>query len=449
VVEFLLDARGQPYVPAVAPPLKKLLTAIFITVAFLSANGVYLASITFLEYSSGRGYQNFFYFWMFLLHLGVGLLLILPFVAFGLLHLRTAIRRPNRRAVHAGLALFSVSLLVIFSGLALMKNMGQPWNGIAYWSHVLSPLAAVALYIFHRLAGPAIAWRWGAAWGASVAAFVGGIVLLHAQDPRQWYQIGPKEGERYFQPSLVRTATGTFMPAPTLTMDEYCLKCHPDASRDCFHSAHHFSSFNNPASRFSVRETRRVALERDGTTQAARWCAGCHDPVPFFSGKFDDPNYDDVNDPTAHAGITCTTCHAITNLNSVQGNGDYTIEEPLHYPFAYSENPFLQWINNRLVKAKPGFHKRTFLKPFHKTAEFCSVCHKVNIPFELNKYKEFLRGQDHYDSFLLSGVSGHGARSFYYPPEAKEKCASCHMPFIDSNDSGFSPPGPFQNRPSQ
>ncbi len=30
----------------------------------------------------------------------------------------------------------------------------------------------------------------------------------------------------------------------------------------------------------------------------------------------------------------------------------------------------LQKVNELLVKAKPSFHKQTFLKPFHKTAEF-------------------------------------------------------------------------------
>ncbi|MBI4606405.1 MAG: tetratricopeptide repeat protein [Planctomycetes bacterium] len=437
-IEPLIDARGNPYYPAVAPALRKLLVLIFCAVAVLSANGVYLASITGLESATGRSYQNPFYFWMFLLHVAVGLLFIVPFVAFGLLHMRTALKRPNRRAVHAGIALFSTACLVIVSGCTLLKrDLGEPWNGIAYWAHVLSPLAAVGLYVAHRLAGPAIAWKWGAAWGGSVAAFVAATVVLHSQDPRAWYQVGPKDGERYFQPSLARTSTGKFIPEDVLAMDEYCLECHPDTYGDWFHSAHHFSSFNNPAYRYSVRETRQVALARDGSMQAARWCAGCHDPVPFFGGKFDDPHYDDLNDPTAHAGITCTTCHAITNLNSPRGNGDYTIEEPLHYPFARSESPFLQWINAQLVKGKPAFHKKTFLKPFHKTAEFCSVCHKVHLPYELNNYKEFLRGQNHYDTYLLSGVSGHGARSFYYPEKSKPNCSEdCHMPYVPSHDFG-------------
>jgi tetratricopeptide (TPR) repeat protein len=156
--------------------------------------------------------------------------------------------------------------------------------------------------------------------------------------------------------------------------------------------------------------------------------------VPFFSGAFDDPDYDDVNDVTADAGITCTVCHAITNVNTTRGNADYTIEGPLHYPFAYSDNRALQFINNTVVKAKPSFHKQTFLKPFHKTAEFCSVCHKVHLPYAVTHYKEFLRGQNHYDAYLLSGVSGHGARSFYYPSRAETNCNGCHMPLQPSDD---------------
>jgi tetratricopeptide (TPR) repeat protein len=219
-------------------------------------------------------------------------------------------------------------------------------------------------------------------------------------------------------------------------MDQYCLECHQDAYKGWFHSSHHLSSFNNPAYLASVRETRTVSFERDGSVQASRWCAGCHDPVPFFSGAFDDPKFDDVNHPTSQAGITCTACHAITDVHSTKGNADFTIEEPLHYPFATSENGFLKYVNRQLVKAKPSFHKKTFLKPHHKEAEFCSTCHKVHLPYALNHYKEFLRGQNHYDPYLLSGVSGHGARSFYYPPKATDNCAGCHMPLQKSADFG-------------
>ena len=142
--------------------------------------------------------------------------------------------------------------------------------------------------------------------------------------------------------------------------DEYCKKCHADVHAGWSDSVHRFSSFNNPPYLASVTETREVALERDGNVQASRWCAGCHDPVPFFSGAFDDPEFDMVRTSHGPSRNHLYGCHAITHVNSTRGNADYTIEEPLHYPFAFSDNSVLQWINNQLVKAKPRFTRRRF-----------------------------------------------------------------------------------------
>src|SRR5205823_10282269 len=85
----------------------------------------------------------------------------------------------------------------------------------------------------------------------------------HSHDPRAWYAKGSPEGERYFEPSSSRTKDGKFISADVLMMDQYCLKCHADAYNGWFHSAHHFSSFNNPPYKFSVDETREVSLKRD------------------------------------------------------------------------------------------------------------------------------------------------------------------------------------------
>jgi tetratricopeptide (TPR) repeat protein len=199
-------------------------------------------------------------------------------------------------------------------------------------------------------------------------------------------------------------------------------------------SVHKVSSFNNQSYSFAVNNTRKFLKKRDGNHKAAKLCAVCHDPVIMFSGEFD-KDKDFSGSKIGEAGITCTACHAISDINSIKGNGSYTLTIPEQYPFTRSKLPFLQWINQTLVKAKPDFHKKSYLKPLHKKAEFCSVCHKVALPKALNHYK-WLRGQDHYDSFFLSGVSGHAVASFYYPPKAKDKCADCHMPLQDSTDFG-------------
>ena len=425
----------------VGPRLRILLIVVLALFSVLLANGIYLASITWAQHFTGEVYEDLFYQFMFLGHLLLGVVLVLPVVVFGTVHMLAARKRRNRRAVKIGYALFAIALMVLVSGILLTRSFGidlkQPaLRNTVYWCHILAPLAAIWLYWLHRLVGPRIKWYVGRRIAFATVLFVGAMVFLQTQDPRAWNQAGPKEGARYFEPSLARTATGNFIPAKALQNDEYCMKCHPGIYDNWFHSAHHFSSFNNPAYLYSVRETRKKVLERDGTVQASRWCAGCHDPVPFFSGAFDETDYDDVHDETSQAGITCTVCHAITHVNSNKGNADYVIEEPIQYPFTFSDNTVLQKVNELLVKAKPSFHKKTFLKPLHKSAEFCSTCHKVHLPKELTAYKEFLRGQNHYDSYLLSGVSGHGASSFYYPQQAQTNCNGCHMPELASTEFG-------------
>lgn len=431
------------------PRLRLLLLAVFGLFALLGANSVYLSSITFLnwlERDRGVSYENYFYQFQFLAHLVLGLLIVLPVIVFGVIHIKNAHDRPNRRAVRVGYALFIVALLLLFTGVALMRIEGfeiknPNLRSASYWMHVITPFLCVWLYVLHRLAGPRIRWKVGLSWAVAVGVVVVGMVALHKHDPRKWNAQAPKEGEKYFHPSSARTASGNFIPARTLMNNEYCLQCHPDSYRSWFHSSHHFSSFNNPLYLFSVNETRQVGLKRDGSVQASRWCAGCHDPAPFFSGAFDDPKFDMTNHPTALAGITCTTCHAITGLEGSDrgtiGNANFTIDEPIHYPFAFEPtNSFLFFLNKQLVKSKPAFHKQTFLKPLHKSPEFCSTCHKVGLPYAVNHYKEFLRGQNHYDTYLLSGVSGVNARSFYYPDQAKLNCADCHMPLQKSDEFG-------------
>ena len=436
------DRRGRAYTPAVGPKLRLWLWLLLGGFAVLGANGLYLTSVTVVTWLTEVPQQTYFYMMMVLIHLVVGFLIVIPVVVFGFVHLFTSWKRPNKTAIRYGLALLACSLVVLVSGLILVRLFGvyevrdPRLRAVSYWLHVGSPLAAIALYIKHRLAGPRIRWVWARRIGGVLAVVVLAMGFLHSQEPRGFGQKGSSEGAKYFFPSEAVTATGKFIPATTLMMDDYCLKCHQDAYKGWYHSSHHFSSFNNKAYLSSVRETRKVSMERDGNTKGARWCAGCHDPVPFLSGEFDDPNYDDVNNPTSQAGITCTVCHSITHVNSTRGNADYTIEEPQHYPFAASQHPVLRWINETLVKAKPEMHKRTFLKPAIKDSKFCSTCHKVGLPYALNHYKDFLRGQNHYDTFLLSGVSGHGARSFYYPPVAKGQCIDCHMNFIASTDFG-------------
>lgn len=422
--------------PAVSPRLRVLLATVLAVFGLLAVNSLYLGLVTLLEWWQQRGIQDHFYQLMFLFHLVMGLALVVPAAVFIGSHLRRVWHRPNRNAVRAGLGLLVAIVALLVSGLLLVRfdffSIRSPAvRAGAYWVHVVAPFLCAWLFVLHRLAGPRIRWRSGLLIGGPGVLAAVALVAFQLQALRS----GPGGGnvDTQFPPSLLQTATGDHIPARVLMMDDYCAECHADAHEQWSHSAHRFASFNNPVYLFAVRNTRAALAARDGDTSGVRFCAGCHDVVPMLSGALDDPGFDDVNDATASAGITCTVCHAVTSVDSPRGNADLTITAPQHYPFAFSENPLLAWVNRQLVKAKPDFHRRTFLKPLHRTPEFCGACHKVHLPEALNRY-QWLRGQNHYDSFLLSGVSGHGVTSFYYPDEAEPNCNGCHMQPRPSDD---------------
>src|SRR5207247_3061279 len=164
------------------------------------------------------------------------------------------------------------------------------------------------------------------------------------------------------------------------------------------------------------------------------WCAGCHGHPGFFNGRFDRPIKEQIDTPEAQAGLACTSCHSIVHVNSSMGQGDFTIEYPPLHDLAASENRLLQRTHDALLYLAPEPHRNTFMKPFHRvqTADFCSTCHKVHLDVPVNGYRWF-RGFNDYDNWQASGVSGQGARSFYYPLRP-QRCADCHMPLVSSND---------------
>jgi tetratricopeptide (TPR) repeat protein len=417
-----------------------LLQAVLVLSALLGGTSLYLLVIRIAGWASGRSLESELAVWMFFAHLAVGLLAVAPMVVFGVLHLRVARQRPNRRAVKVGYALFGAVLVVVATGIVLTRIEGildihDPLiRETAWWLHVIAPPAAVWLFVLHRLAGTPIRWKVGLGWLAAAGSATIALLAWHGVAGRSAVDLNSSQ-DALWGPSLARTADGERIPARLLANDAYCRPCHEDVHEQWSASVHRLSSFNNPAYGFSVRGTRRAVLERDGNVEASRFCAACHDPVPLFSGRFDDPDFDDVGDPTATVGITCSVCHSITDISSVRGNGAYVLATPVHYPFTFSDSRSLRWVNRQLIRARPELHRETFLKPIHRTAEFCSACHKVHIPESVNHYR-WLRGQNHYDSHLLSGVSGHGVSSFYYPAQAVPACAGCHMPLVASADFG-------------
>jgi tetratricopeptide (TPR) repeat protein len=234
-----------------------------------------------------------------------------------------------------------------------------------------------------------------------------------------------------FFPSSTKTNVGGIIPSNFFMDSERCGECHNDIYQQWKSSAHHFASFNNQFYRKSIEYMQSVV-----GTRPSKWCAGCHDHAVFFNGRFDRPIKDQIDTPEARAGLACTSCHSIVHVNSTMGNADFTIQYPPLHELANSRNPYVHALDYFLTFLNPGPHKKSFLKPFMRgaSAEFCAACHKVHLDVPVNQYRWF-RGFNDYDNWQASGVSGQGARSFYYPPKS-QVCADCHMPLVKSQDPG-------------
>jgi Flp pilus assembly protein TadD len=385
---------------------------------------------------------NIPYFAAVLLHLVAGVALVAGLAVF----LRSVLRNGSA-AERIGWILLAVGGAL---GIVLIITGTRKSDWPLLFTHIGSCVAGGALLVSRWLGGRGLmagSYLSGATRGA-ILVIIAGLTTAGAwrlrtvpweranriQNPLMAPATMDEEGDGpaglYF-PSSAQTKHGGRIPADYFIESNACQRCHADIYRQWQSSAHHFSSFNNAWYRKSIeymQDTVGIA--------PSKWCAGCHDPALLFSGMFDRPIREVEDTPAGQAGLGCMMCHSFVKVKSSMGQGDYELEYPVMHQLAASKNPYVRWLHDFLVDLNPEPHRRVFLKPFMRTqtAEFCSTCHKVHLDVPVNHYR-WTRGFNEYDNWQASGVSGLGARSFYYPPHP-EQCADCHMPPVRSDNLG-------------
>src|SRR5215813_8737938 len=385
---------------------------------------------------------NLTYVSVVLLHVGLGV------IAIGFLVPKLfAIAREKSLYRDLGWLVFSAAA-ILGVVLIFIGTIRSHWNWM--YAHVVLSFVAVALLL--------VKWTGIKGWQPrsrslssaitalclviAVGAAYGGWNLRQAMWARAYKFANPssppssmnEEGDGPsgpFFPSSAQTAHKGHIPGSYFMESDACERCHKDIYHQWFGSVHHFSSFNNQWYRKSIEYMQDVI-----GVKPSKWCAGCHDPALLYSGMFDTPIKQIVDQPEARAGLGCMMCHSIERVKSTMGQGDFLLEYPKLHQMAASKNPVVRWVHDYVTELNPEPHRRVFLKPFMRadTAEFCSTCHKVHLDVPVNHYR-WIRGFNEYDNWQASGVSGQGARSFYYPPKPSQ-CADCHMPATKSADAG-------------
>jgi len=373
---------------------------------------------------------NLFYVANVLLHIGLGAAL---FFLFWIWHRRAGAMLLQLLVALAGMTGFALAIV----------GAQTPYRWLVLF-HVACCVAAGAVVGARwRARGPALLWQ-----GFVIAAIIA-ITLPAAGRVRERYfpnpsdrivnpktvalsmeEEGPGPSSPFF-PSGANTSDGKIIPSDFFLDSKACAQCHKDIYDQWSSSMHHFASFNNQFYRKSIEHMQDVV-----GTKPSKWCAGCHDHAVFFNGRFDKPIREQIDTPQAQGGLGCMSCHSITNVHDTTGNTTFVVEYPPLHELTTSKNPIVRGLHYYLINTAPEPHRRAFMKPFMRmdSAEFCASCHKVHLDIPVNHYRWF-RGFNEYDNWQASGVSGQGARSFYYPPRSST-CADCHMPLVPSRDPG-------------
>ncbi len=231
---------------------------------------------------------------------------------------------------------------------------------------------------------------------------LGSVCLLSAEEP-------------YSAPGNAMSETGKLIPPTAYPSASYCGRCHPQAFEQWRQSLHS-NSFRTPFYRTSVN-----ILARTKGIELTRHCDSCHNPIGVLSGALTkDAHVDRSFDSD---GLTCTTCHSIQKLQPLRGNGGYVMGIPAVMTDEQG-NRIPGEVPDSEIKAHPERHAKAVMKDFYRSAEFCSACHKANLPNGLNDYK-WIRAFTTYDDWQNSKFSTRNPLTFY--TTSQSTCQGCHM----------------------
>ena len=216
-------------------------------------------------------------------------------------------------------------------------------------------------------------------------------------------------------PGNAKVVGDDFVQPGAFPSAKYCSKCHQEAYRQ-WRQALHSNSFRTPFYRTSVN-----ILARTKGIEFTRHCDSCHNPIGVLSGALTQNSQ--VDRAFDEEGLTCTTCHSVQQLQPTVGNGGFV----MGIPAVMSDengNRIPGQVPYEMIFDHPERHAHTVMKDFYRTPEFCSACHKANLPTPLNDYK-FIRAFTVYDEWQNSKFSKRNPLTFYSADFTT--CQNCHM----------------------
>ncbi|HEU5181436.1 MAG TPA: multiheme c-type cytochrome [Candidatus Polarisedimenticolia bacterium] len=381
--------------------------------------------------------------WIVIVHTLVGMVFLVPALAYQVRHLKVHWNRPLNAIKLMGYLGSLATVVVLISGLVLTweallgPRISYLWDQI----HILSTFALVAFVLPHVLV---ILFRDrslpGSALGASqrltlvrtTAVALGCTALvaaLWASYPGEsWNNRFPADysyslgKDRPFAPSLARTASGGAYDARSLSGSESCgtAGCHEEITAQWRVSAHRWAAMDAGFQRIQEE------MARQNGAESTRYCGGCHDPISLFSGTKNlfTPKLTGLSG--YQEGVSCLACHSVRKTD-VAGNANYIVAQPTRYLFELRDGTTARAARDFLIRAYPRRHVEDLSKRVFKTPEYCAACHKQFIDQEVNNVG-WVQLQNQYDNWRKSRWNHPG------DPRKTIECRECHMPLVPSRD---------------
>lgn len=311
----------------ISKSLRIVLGFALILAVFMLANTLYLLlnrladAVNIGFFATGKTSLPVLFQVMILSHTGVGILLVLFMLFFGIGHLPGVWRMYKKRSGLTGISYMVIGLTLGITGMFIITSAASRDNNWAWWLHVIFALLAPAVYILHRLSSRENKPSSGAfkRFGFSVLALLSVLVIWHGftnrdiivtDEAQKSNEMGLNEGpgakkrdvsnflddefvpigfvppESPFFPSAATTTTGGYLPSRIITrndlgaqevikkeMEEFgfvkntaigattCNRCHQDIVEQWKSSAHRFASFNNPFYEATINDMRKHSSE--------------------------------------------------------------------------------------------------------------------------------------------------------------------------------------------
>ncbi len=222
------------------------------------------------------------------------------------------------------------------------------------------------------------------------------LQVISPVTPQEATTFAPSFAQKTGQPQSVDALLGEA---------ERCGTCHQTQAQQWRHSAHSLAAFANPYYRASLQD-----YTAEHGAEKARFCNGCHDVNLTFQDKAA-PLHPSQRE--GFAGVTCSTCHGITEATS-EGNASYTLDlTPIPEP-KDGDDASLQAHRARAGSATL------------RTNQLCMSCHRGFLG-PATGHAVQISGIDEVGPWRRSGYAGSRA-SRIDEATAPQNCTSCHMP---------------------